>query len=65
VIATLAARLTEKNIPHTRATQLATHTVISMEGAFIVSRVLRSPEPFNTAIAELTAHAQAAAGAPS
>jgi TetR/AcrR family transcriptional repressor of lmrAB and yxaGH operons len=64
VIATLAARLTEKNIPHDRATQLATHAVTSMEGAFIVSRVLRSPEPFNTAIAELTARAEAAAGAP-
>ena len=65
VIATLAARLTEKHIPHAHATQLATNAVTSMEGAFITSRALRSPEPFNTAIADLTARAEAAAGAPS
>ena len=65
VIATLAARLTEKNIPHAAATQLATHAVTSMEGAFITSRALRSPEPFTTAIADLTARAQAATSPPS
>jgi TetR/AcrR family transcriptional regulator, lmrAB and yxaGH operons repressor len=58
IIATLAARLTEKNIPHSRATQLATHACSSMEGALILSRVLRSPEPFDIAIAQLAATAQ-------
>jgi AcrR family transcriptional regulator len=65
VIASLAARLTEKGIPHARATQLATNSVTSLEGAFITSRALRSPEPFNIAIADLTARAEAATGAPS
>lgn len=60
VITTLAARLTEKNIPHRRAVELATNAVTSMEGALILSRVLRSPEPFDMAIAELAASAEAA-----
>ena len=55
IIATLAARLTEKNIPHSAAVQLATHAVSSVEGALILSRVLHSPEPFDLAIAQLTA----------
>src|SRR5271155_123997 len=58
LIATLAARLTEKGIPHTRAAQLATNVWISVEGALILSRVLRSPEPFDMAIALLTAAAK-------
>ena len=57
LIATLAARLTEKGLPHERATQLATNVWTSVEGALILSRVLRSPEPFNTAITQLTATA--------
>ena len=57
LIATLAARLAEKGIPHTRATQLATNVWTSVEGALILSRVLRSPEPFDMAIALLTAAA--------
>jgi TetR/AcrR family transcriptional regulator, lmrAB and yxaGH operons repressor len=61
MIATLAARLTEKNIPASRATQLATHTWTSVEGALILSRVLRSPEPFDLAIAQLAATAETAA----
>jgi TetR/AcrR family transcriptional regulator, lmrAB and yxaGH operons repressor len=61
LIATLAARLTEKNIPHRRAVQLATSALTSMEGALILGRVLRSPEPFDIAIAELAASAKAAA----
>lgn len=58
VIATLAARLTEKGVPGDRAGQLALNAVTAMEGALILSRVLRSPEPFNAAIAELTASAE-------
>jgi TetR/AcrR family transcriptional repressor of lmrAB and yxaGH operons len=63
IIATLAARLAEKNVPHARATQLATSAVSSAEGALILSRVLRSPEPFDLAIAQLAATADAEADA--
>jgi len=63
MIATLAARLTEKNVPHSRATQLATYAWSSVEGALILSRVLRSPEPFDLAIAQLAATADAEATA--
>jgi TetR/AcrR family transcriptional regulator, lmrAB and yxaGH operons repressor len=35
-----------------------------MEGALILSRVLRSPEPFDAAIAELSASAEAAERTP-
>jgi Transcriptional regulator LmrA/YxaF-like, C-terminal domain len=58
LITTLAARLTEKNVPSTRATQLATNVWTGVEGALIVSRVLRSPEPFDLAIAQLAAIAE-------
>lgn len=60
LIATLAARLTEKGVPDTKAAQLATHVWTSVEGALILSRVLRSPEPFDMAIALLTAAADQA-----
>ncbi|HXO45814.1 MAG TPA: TetR/AcrR family transcriptional regulator [Mycobacterium sp.] len=60
LIATLAARLTEKGLPRERAIQLATNVWTSVEGALIVSRVLRSPEPFDMAIAGLTAAADQA-----
>jgi TetR/AcrR family transcriptional regulator, lmrAB and yxaGH operons repressor len=62
LIMTLAARLTEKGLTHDRAVQLATNVWIAVEGALILSRVLRSPEPFDTAIAYLTAAAEADAG---
>jgi TetR/AcrR family transcriptional regulator, lmrAB and yxaGH operons repressor len=39
--------------------QLATNVWSSVEGALIVSRALRSPEPLDTAIALLTAAAEA------
>lgn len=64
LVATLAARLTEKGIPESRAGHLALNAVTAMEGALILSRVLRSPEPFDAAIAELAATADAAAGTP-
>jgi TetR/AcrR family transcriptional repressor of lmrAB and yxaGH operons len=57
LITTLAARLIEKNVPVSRATQLATNVWSSLEGALILSRVLRSPEPFDMAIALLAATA--------
>jgi TetR/AcrR family transcriptional regulator, lmrAB and yxaGH operons repressor len=57
LIATLAARLTEKGISHERAVLLATNVWTNVEGALILSRVLRSPEPFDMAIALLTATA--------
>jgi TetR/AcrR family transcriptional repressor of lmrAB and yxaGH operons len=63
LITTLAARLTEKGLPHDRAVQLATNVWASVEGALILSRALRSPEPFDMAVALLTATAQADADA--
>jgi AcrR family transcriptional regulator len=63
LITTLAARLTEKNVPVSRATQLATNVWSSVEGALILSRVLRSPEPFDLAIALLAATAETEADA--
>lgn len=59
VIATLTARLAEKGVPDDRAGQLALNAVTAMEGALIIGRVLRSPQPFDAAIAELTASAEA------
>jgi TetR/AcrR family transcriptional repressor of lmrAB and yxaGH operons len=64
MIATLAARLTEKNVPVSRATSLATHAWSSVEGALILSRVLRSPDPFDLAITQLTATADTEANTP-
>ena len=63
LIATLAARLIEKNVPVSRATDLATHAWSSVEGALILGRVLRSPEPFDLAIAQLAATADTEADA--
>jgi TetR/AcrR family transcriptional regulator, lmrAB and yxaGH operons repressor len=65
LITTLAARLTEKSLPHDRAVPLATNVWSSTEGALILSRVLHSPEPFDMAIALLSAAAEAAAESPS
>ena len=62
LITTLAARLTEKGLTHARAAQLATNVWTSVEGALILSRVLRSPEPFNMAIALLKTAADQADG---
>lgn len=60
IIAALATRLEEKGVPRGQARSLATNIVTSVEGALIMSRLLRSPEPFDAAIATLTASAQAA-----
>jgi TetR/AcrR family transcriptional repressor of lmrAB and yxaGH operons len=59
LITTLAARLTEKGLTHDRAVQLATNVWTSVEGALILSRALRSPEPFDMAITQLAATAEA------
>jgi TetR/AcrR family transcriptional repressor of lmrAB and yxaGH operons len=63
LITTLAARFTEKGLPHERAVQLATNVWTSVEGALILSRVLHSPEPFDLVIAQLAATADAEATA--
>src|ERR1700722_8631819 len=57
VIATLAARLAEKGLAHENALEMATNVWTSVEGALILSRALRSPDPFDMAIALLTAAA--------
>lgn len=58
LITTLAARLTEKGLIQDRAVQLATSVWASVEGALVLGRVLRSPTPFDIAIAQLTAAAE-------
>ncbi|OBI04367.1 TetR family transcriptional regulator [Mycobacterium sp. E2462] len=63
VITTVAARLAEKSVPEEAARSLATLAVTTMEGALILSRALRNPEPFDTAITVLTAATQDAVGA--
>ena len=45
MIATLAARLTEKDVPHDRAVQLATHALTNVEGALILGRCCAAPRP--------------------
>jgi TetR/AcrR family transcriptional regulator, lmrAB and yxaGH operons repressor len=57
LITTLAARFAEKGLPQERAVELATNVWTSTEGALILSRALRSPEPFEAAIGLLTASA--------
>jgi AcrR family transcriptional regulator len=63
VISTFAARLEEKAIDPERAQDLARMAIATMEGALIVSRALRDPQPFNSAIALLAASAQDAVDA--
>ena len=63
IIATFTARLEEKNLPSEHARNLATLAVTTVQGALILSRTLRTPEPFDTAIAFLTASAQDVAAA--
>jgi TetR/AcrR family transcriptional regulator, lmrAB and yxaGH operons repressor len=58
LISTLATRLTEKGLTHDSAMRLATNVWTSVEGALILSRVLHSTEPFDAAIAYLTAAAE-------
>jgi TetR/AcrR family transcriptional regulator, lmrAB and yxaGH operons repressor len=58
LITTLAARLREKAVPRRRADVLAADIVTSLEGAFIMSRALASPAPFDNAIAALCAAAE-------
>jgi TetR/AcrR family transcriptional repressor of lmrAB and yxaGH operons len=57
LITTLAARFAEKGLPQEPAVELATNVWTSTEGALILSRALRSPEPFDAAIGLLTASA--------
>ncbi|WP_432206464.1 hypothetical protein [Mycobacterium paraffinicum] len=63
LIATLAARLTEKGLNHDESIQLATNGWTSVQGALILSRLLRSPEPFDMSTAHLVAIAEAGAPA--
>jgi AcrR family transcriptional regulator len=54
VIAVLSARLVEKAVPDSDADAIAINILTTMEGALIMSRVLRSISPFDTAISMLT-----------
>lgn len=63
LIATVTTRLEEKGLERDRARTLASLAVTTMEGGLIVSRTLRSPEPFDAAITVLSASAQVMADA--
>lgn len=58
LIAAVAARLEEKGLERERARTLGSLAVTTMEGALILSRTLRSPEPFDAAITVLSDSAQ-------
>jgi AcrR family transcriptional regulator len=64
LITVLGARLAEKHVPNDRAQSLASSAVAAMEGALLLSRAVRSTQPFDSVIAELRANADAAATAP-
>jgi AcrR family transcriptional regulator len=61
-IAAATARFLAAGIPETSARELAITTIISLEGAFILSRALRSTEPL--AVAGATAAAAVATALP-
>jgi AcrR family transcriptional regulator len=61
-IAAAAERFLAAGIPETSARELAITTIISLEGAFILSRALRSTEPL--AVAGATAAAAVATALP-
>jgi TetR/AcrR family transcriptional regulator, lmrAB and yxaGH operons repressor len=63
LIATVTTRLEEKGLERERARTLGSLAVTTMEGALILSRTLRSPEPFDAAITVLSASAQVMADA--
>lgn len=58
LVAAVTARLEEKGLDRERARTLGSLAVTTMEGALILSRTLRSPEPFDAAITILSASAQ-------
>jgi transcriptional regulator LmrA/YxaF-like protein len=62
-LAVLAARLTERGVPAERAATLAATTMAGLEGALIVSRAVRSPEPFDALIADVAGLGAAAVDA--
>jgi AcrR family transcriptional regulator len=61
-LAVLAARLAEKGVPGERAASLAATTMAGLEGALIVSRAVRSREPFDALIADVARLGAEAAG---
>ena len=52
-LAVLAARLVERGVPAERAASLAATTLAGLEGALIVARAVRAPEPFDALIADV------------
>lgn len=65
LIAVLAARLADKAVPAEHAATLALNAVTAMEGALILSRVLRTTQPFDSAVAALAMTADASLALPS
>jgi AcrR family transcriptional regulator len=60
-LAVLAARLAERGVPAERADSLAATTMAGLEGALIVARAVRAPEPFDAMIADVARLGKAAA----
>ena len=54
-ITTATERLVGAGIPKRRARELAIHLIAALEGAFVLSRAMRSPEPLLAAGASATA----------
>jgi len=52
-LAVLAARLAERGVPAERAESLAATTMAGLEGALIVARAVRAPDPFDALIADV------------
>ena len=64
VVAVLAARLVDKGVSEGSARSLAVSAVTTMEGALILSRALRTTEPFDVAIVDLRRSVDAATTTP-
>ena len=64
VVGVLAARLADKGVPESSARALAVNAVTTMEGALVLSRALRTTEPFDVAIVELARSVDAALAPP-
>ncbi|WP_242456115.1 TetR/AcrR family transcriptional regulator [Mycolicibacterium sp. P1-18] len=60
VVAVLAARLVDKGLGEASARAVAVSAVTTMEGALILSRALRTTEPFDVAIVDLVRSVDAA-----
>lgn len=61
-IESLAGRFATAGIPQERARELSISLITSLEGAFVLSRAMRSPEPLLASGATATAAVRSALG---